>query len=459
MDFFTTQHFIWALSLGALSAVSLPLGSFLGIRYNLRPLYISILAAFGAGALLAALSIELVAPSVLALTVAVEGTVDHVRQNFYGLLAGLISGGLIYILLDQLVNAHGGFLRKTVSVVKYLSIPEKKKKNLLIEKLSQFSILQELSSEHINTLLTLIKPIVFNDKDVIGSQGDQYNQLIFITSGKVDIKHNGKFKINVGNGTVFGLVQILADIPNATSAYANGTVKGLVLSKENFEVLMELSREFNSKCREKTSNQLDKLEQYHSSHIKEVTDWKSKAMHALELGTKLPNTNQLKRIKEEHEGAPLAIWLGILIDGIPESFVIGSGMLIMMQAKADMIDSLSFIDIFPFTLIAGLFLANFPEALSSSANMKKQGWSKKRIFLMWFSLMIVTAIGSGFGYLLADSLNHTWLIFAEGLAAGAMLTMIASAMIPEAVIVGNASVVGISTLAGFVSAISFKLLE
>jgi zinc transporter ZupT len=63
------------------------------------------------------------------------------------------------------------------------------------------------------------------------------------------------------------------------------------------------------------------------------------------------------------------------------------------------------------------------------------------------------------GYLLAGALNHTWLIFAEGLSAGAMLTMIAAAMIPEAVHMGGASAVGLSTLAGFLVAISFKLLE
>ncbi len=53
----------------------------------------------------------------------------------------------------------------------------------------------------------------------------------------------------------------------------------------------------------------------------------------------------------------------------------------------------------------------------------------------------------------------TWVVFAEGLAAGAMLTMIAAAMIPEAVHLGNANAVGLSTLVGFLAAISFKLLE
>ena len=54
---------------------------------------------------------------------------------------------------------------------------------------------------------------------------------------------------------------------------------------------------------------------------------------------------------------------------------------------------------------------------------------------------------------------HTWLVFLEGLAAGAMLTMIAAAMIPEAVVLGSGNLVGLSTLAGFLGAILFKLLE
>ncbi len=91
--------------------------------------------------------------------------------------------------------------------------------------------------------------------------------------------------------------------------------------------------------------------------------------------------------------------------------------------------------------------------------MRLQGWGKPRIFSLWLALMIITGIGAGLGFLLAESLGPTWLVFAEGLAAGAMLTMIAAAMIPEAVHMGSANAVGLSTLAGFLSAISFKLLE
>ena len=61
--------------------------------------------------------------------------------------------------------------------------------------------------------------------------------------------------------------------------------------------------------------------------------------------------------------------------------------------------------------------------------------------------------------MLADSINGVWLSFAEGLAAGAMLTMIDAAMMHEVVHMGKANSVGPSVLVGFLVAISFKLLE
>ncbi len=147
-----------------------------------------------------------------------------------------------------------------------------------------------------------------------------------------------------------------------------------------------------------------------------------------------------------------------LLDGIPESIVIGAGLYAMLTARSA-VETMRFTQVIPYTLIAGLFLSNFPEALSSSANMLSLGWTRRRIFLMWFALMVMTAIGSGLGFLLAGVLSEMWLVLAEGVAAGAMLTMIAAAMIPEAAEHGRPSEVGLSTLAGFLAAVMFKLLE
>ncbi len=60
---------------------------------------------------------------------------------------------------------------------------------------------------------------------------------------------------------------------------------------------------------------------------------------------------------------------------------------------------------------------------------------------------------------MGEAVPHGVLMAAEGMAAGAMLAMLASTMIPEAVHLGGRSVVGISTLLGFLSAVVFSLLE
>lgn len=207
------------------------------------------------------------------------------------------------------------------------------------------------------------------------------------------------------------------------------------------------------------AERLDAMSEIVKARDEKVQAWFATACDSLATDSSIPEPPVLAKTREEHHGAPLAIWLGIFLDGIPESLVIGASMLSILGAKLAISPDVGFVDVIPFTLIAGLFLSNFPEALSSSANMKQQGWKDGRIFLMWFSLMLIAGIGSAAGYLLADQLNPLWLVLFEGLAAGAMLTMIAAAMIPEAVLMGSGNTVGISTLTGFMAAICFKLLE
>ena len=92
--------------------------------------------------------------------------------------------------------------------------------------------------------------------------------------------------------------------------------------------------------------------------------------------------------------------------------------------------------------------------------MRSQGWSAQRVFSLWLALLAITAAGAGVGYLLGEAVSHATLVAIEGLAAGAMLTTIASTMIPEAVhLAGSGARVGLATLLGFLVATSFKLLE
>ncbi len=457
MEYFSGRFLMWAVALGGISALSLPLGSLVGLNIRLRPVYISVLQAFGAGALIAALSVELVAPTVLALGDPHGAHHGDPHAAFYALIIGAVIGGVLFFLLDQLVNAHGGFLRKTTTSIQYFRLYKKKRQLILLEKLSRIPLLQSLSSEHINELVSAVRPIAWLDGEVVHEQGDATKGLVFILDGRLEALSGGEKVADLGQGDVVGLLTTM-DVPVAGKVVARGEVKGAVLPRADLDRLRALSPEFDQAYLDQVGEVIEYVRDRVSGDYEKSVQWLGNAAAALQTASELPDATELRRAKEEHKGAPLAIWLGILIDGIPESFVIGAGLLILLRTATDL-GSITFAQVIPYTLIAGLFLSNFPEALASSANMRLQGWSRRRIFWLWMSLMIVTAVGAGFGFFVVESLSPTWVVFAEGLAAGAMLTMIAAAMIPEAVHLGSANSVGLSSLAGFLAAISFKLLE
>lgn len=458
MDYFTGQYLVWAIVLGGISALSLPLGSLVGLNIRLRPAYISVLQAFGAGALIAALSVELVAPTVLALGNPNGAHHGDPHAAFYALIIGAVIGGALYFLLDQLVNAHGGFLRKTTTSIHYFRLNKKKRQLRLLEKLSRFGLLQSLSSEHINTLVNAARPVIWLDGDVIYEEGEKLNELVFILEGHIDAVSVEGTVAERGPGEVLGLAVTEMEITTPAKAVARGAVKGVAIAKSDVDRLRALSPELDQACRDEAREIVDSVRDRVGGVYDRSLQWFDAASTALQTTSEMPDATELQIAREEHSGAPLAIWLGLLLDGIPESFVIGAGLLVLLRGAVDL-GSITFAQVIPFTLIAGLFLSNFPEALASSATMRLQGWSKGRIFSLWTSLMVITAVGAGFGFFVVESLDPTWVVFAEGLAVGAMLTMIAAAMIPEAVLLGSANAVGLSTLAGFLAAISFNLLE
>ena len=150
---------------------------------------------------------------------------------------------------------------------------------------------------------------------------------------------------------------------------------------------------------------------------------------------------------EEHEkagnNAPVAIFLGALLDGIPESVVIGS----------------SFISLAAFapTFLVAVFLSNLPEAMSSAAGMKRAGFSTSRIFGLWGGLVISSAIAAALGNIFLVGAPPTLLVLVQAIAGGGILAMLASTMMPEAFEHGGPSV-GLSTIAGFLAAFYFTAL-
>jgi ZIP family zinc transporter len=117
------------------------------------------------------------------------------------------------------------------------------------------------------------------------------------------------------------------------------------------------------------------------------------------------------------EGSPLAIVFGSVLDGIPESFVLG---LTVLNGGISV------------GLLIGVTLSNLPEGMSSSAGMRTAGWPRGRVFGMWLGIVVVSGVSALLGYqLLGDNSGHSG-AFAQGFAAGALLAMVADTMLPEA---------------------------
>ena len=285
------------------------------------------------------------------------------------------------------------------------------------------------------------------------------DELYIIRSGEVEVIQDGQKVAVISNGGMFGEIALLTESARTATLQCKSEVQALVLTKKDFDSLRKSYPQLDSSVRELASKRMDELKSLRESERKADLNWTDNAIEALQTGSAPPTPREMKEMHDHHEGAPLAIWLGILLDGVPESFVIGTGLLAILSTQAAAGIEPSFFNVIPYTLIAGLFLSNFPEALSSSVGMEDQGLSRKKILGLWTSLLVLTSLGAGFGFYLGEAMNHTTLVGIEGMAAGAMLTMIAAAMLPEAAHKGGGNTSGLFTLLGFIAALSFKLLE
>jgi len=455
------QYLSWAVILGALSAASLPLGSLLGLNWHPSNRITAAFTAFGGGALIAALAVELVAPtSIHVMHAQGEAARAVAAHHLINLLIGAVVGGVLFAVLDQIVNSQGGFLRKTSTTIAYFTSRKAKHRKYIIEQLATSELVRHLPLELVEEIVTNVNERTYTAGEQLFAEGDDGDVVYFVESGEIEVTQGHEVISNLKSGDVLGEIALVTGSHRTATATAKTDASLFSLPKEDFDHWRKESPKFDQAAIALAADRLKILAERHVNDP-EAEKWTEEAMLALPEITVVPTETQLQEVSEEHGGAPMAIWLGILLDGIPESFVIGSALVVTVTAAVAQngAETVTFASIIPYTLIAGLFLANFPEAMSSSIGMQKQGWGRSRIFLMWFSLMIMTAAGAGIGYWLGGSIDHGWVVAIEGLAAGAMLTMIASAMIPEAVHLGGSTITGLSTLAGFVSAVAFKLLE
>jgi ZIP family zinc transporter len=113
-----------------------------------------------------------------------------------------------------------------------------------------------------------------------------------------------------------------------------------------------------------------------------------------------------------------ALALGALIDGIPESIVIGVSLL-----RGGVIG---------YVAVVAIFLSNLPEGLSSASGMKQEGRSAFHVFSLWTGIALVSGLAAFLGYLSFDHAPPGSVAAVQATAAGAILAMIIDTMVPEA---------------------------
>jgi ZIP family zinc transporter len=145
----------------------------------------------------------------------------------------------------------------------------------------------------------------------------------------------------------------------------------------------------------------------------------------------------------DHEGSGSAIAIGALLDGIPESMVIGLSLL--RGGAVSMV------------AVVAIFLSNVPEGLSSAAGMRKAGRPARYVFGVWSGITIMSGLASLAGYTLFRGASASVIAATTATAAGAILAMLADTMIPEAFETAH-DVAGLVTVAGFLTAFALTKL-
>ena len=159
---------------------------------------------------------------------------------------------------------------------------------------------------------------------------------------------------------------------------------------------------------------------------------------------RLGATDHMDPEKSASSSLVVPMVLAIILDGIPESIVIGLG----LYEKGTI----------SIAMLVAVFISNLPESIAGSSGMKASGWSRKKIILLWLIIVLVCSLSTVGGYTLFVDASPEWLAFIQSFAGGAILIMLANSMIPEAYEHGG-KLAGIFTVFGFFVSVSMVVLE
>jgi ZIP family zinc transporter len=154
-------------------------------------------------------------------------------------------------------------------------------------------------------------------------------------------------------------------------------------------------------------------------------------------GARLIGSRRKARPASDDSAGGPAILLGALLDGVPESLVLGA----TLVGGAGVSPS----------FLGAVLISNLPEGIAGTRDLADAGLPRRWILTLWAAVAIVSGLAAGIGNAVSSGMDPVVLAAAQSFAAGAILTMLADTMFPEAFEAGGDRV-GLATALGFATA-------
>jgi CRP-like cAMP-binding protein len=433
-----------ALVAGALAgaaALSLPLGAAIAVLFRPSARLVALVMAFGSGALIHAVVTE------LAYHPASELVQQHgylPLQTWAVLASGFLAGGLVYVALNVVIsNLGGGIHWRHRQRTRAL---EEKRQQLapLLETLAHSRIAECLSPHEVEELLPFLRQIDVSAGQAVYSQGDRSDGVYIVADGQFELAHrsrSGDTTITlVERHAVVGGLGMLSGEPRSATLLAKSDGRVLLLARIDFEHVAEKVPCLRQIVQNIVTHDLYLAARNGSSEDAEA--WQRVATSSITTLTRSEAAAAAERHGES--SSPLAIFLGTLLDGIPESAAIGA----------------SFVGLAAFspTFLVAVFLSNLPEAVAGTTALRQAKFSVGRCFLMWGGLAVGSALAGTVGFLLLSGASPALVTFLGALAGGGVVAMLAMTMMPEAYETGHAGVAP-ATIVGFLASLMLAVFE
>jgi CRP-like cAMP-binding protein len=429
-----------SLVVGIIATLSLPLGAALGIYLKVSKRFVALVMAFGAGALIQALAVELA-----------FGSAEHLivtekmpwGVGWLWIAVGFTVGGLVYSGANLALDNMGAAMRKAATARNFVRRIRREKATEMLVQLSTSDLFRSLPASELVKLIHHAETRKLKKGDFVFKGGDISDGVYLIERGHVEFEptSHGGMDGNYGPGHCFGEIELLTRESRQETAVAQDDVQLLYIPADDFNSVMSQSPILQGA--------VDELVAVHTHgtfdiehHLRQQTrDFDKQAwLKAGADSVHVSHDEAAHHEAQEGHGSPLAIFMGVLLDGVPEAIVLGAAFTSWATFNP--------------TFLAAVFMANVPEAWASSAHMVRSGYSSSRIVTLWSALVCACAVFSVIGHLFIATASPTTLVFVEAFAGGGVMAMVAQTMLPHAFEDGGAPI-GMATIAGFLAAFVF----